>query len=69
MGYDVVSFELQIFDRWGRELFITDDPYKEWDGTAGGKPVPLGVYAYRAKMLDAITKDEHKVSGHVTVVP
>lgn len=63
------NYLLQIFDRWGRELFTSTDPFEEWDGTADGKLVPLGVYAYRAKLYDAITKDEHNVSGHVTVVP
>lgn len=63
------NYLLQIFDRWGRELFTSTDPFEEWDGTVDGKLVPLGVYAYRAKMHDAITKDEHNVSGHVTVVP
>ena len=66
---DLDSYQLQVFDRWGKELFTTDDPYEEWDGKAGGKLVPMGVYVYRARMFDAITKDEHHVSGHVSVIP
>ena len=63
------NYLLQIFDRWGRELFISTDPFEDWDGTADGKLVPLGVYVYRASMQDAITLKSHKVNGHVTVVP
>lgn len=66
---DIDRYELEIYDRWGRVVFSSTDPFQEWDGTAGGSLVPLGVYAYRARMYDAIKGDKHNVSGHVTVVP
>ncbi|MBX2983559.1 MAG: CotH kinase family protein [Flavobacteriales bacterium] len=66
---DLDNYLLQIFDRWGRELFTSTDPFEDWDGKADGKTVPLGVYVYRASMQDAITLESHKVKGYVTVVP
>jgi gliding motility-associated-like protein len=66
---DLERYQLRVFDRWGREVFSTTDPYKPWDGTANGKRVPLGVYAFKANMLEAITHDEHEAVGHVTLVP
>ncbi len=55
----VASF--QVFDRWGgllweRQHFELNDPSLGWDGTANGKPVNPGVYAYMAKVdfLDGI---------------
>lgn len=66
---DIDRYELEIYDRWGRVVFSSTDPFQEWDGKAGGALVPLGVYAYRAKMYDAIKGDKHNVNGHVTVVP
>lgn len=65
---DVDRYDLRVFDRWGREVFATTDPYKDWDGKADGTPVPMGVYAYRASMRDMITKEPHLATGHVTVV-
>ncbi|MFZ1618131.1 MAG: CotH kinase family protein [Flavobacteriales bacterium] len=65
---DLDTYDLEVYDRWGRVVFSSTDPYTEWDGMAGGKQVPFGVYAFRARMRDALTHDEHKVAGHVTVI-
>lgn len=65
---DLESFEFQVFDRWGGVVYSTNNPWAEWDGTAGGKDVPLGVYAFRAYAVDAIKKDRHELFGHVTIV-
>ncbi len=40
------NFELRIFDRWGGLLFESTDPGFGWDGTASGKQMNPGVYAY-----------------------
>ncbi len=66
---EIETYDLRVFDRWGREVFASTDPFKEWDGTVGGKKVPLGVYVYRARLREAFTKDDHIVNGYVTVFP
>jgi len=38
---------LRIYDRYGKLLFQTNDLYKSWDGTLGGKPVPSSDYWYQ----------------------
>jgi len=65
---DLESYQLQIFDRWGGVLYATNDPWAEWDGEAGGKDVPGGVYPWRAYAVDAIKKDRYELFGHVTIV-
>jgi gliding motility-associated-like protein len=65
---DLETYDLEVYDRWGRVMFSSTDPYQWWDGTAGGKAVPLGVYAWRARLHDAITHKEHKLRGFVTVI-
>lgn len=57
-----------MFDRWGGVLYGTTDPWAEWDGTAGGSPVPGGVYPFRAYAIDAIKGDRYELFGHVTIV-
>jgi gliding motility-associated-like protein len=42
---------LRVFDRWGGLLFegkelALNDTSQGWDGTAGGKPLNAGLYAY-----------------------
>jgi len=41
--------ELFIFDRWGEELFVTNDPDRGWDGVYKGKLSKNDVYVYELK--------------------
>lgn len=40
------DFILYIFDRWGKQLFESDNIEEGWDGTYNGKPMPPGVYVW-----------------------
>ena len=41
------DFTLNIFDRWGNEIFITKSPKQKWDGrTTAGMMVTAGTYFY-----------------------
>ena len=63
---NIVSYSLDIFNRWGQLLFSSDSPLKGWDGTFGGQMVPDGVYVYilKAKGADEVT---YSKTGHITV--
>ncbi|MEO8588348.1 MAG: gliding motility-associated C-terminal domain-containing protein [Flavobacteriales bacterium] len=62
------DYELHVYDRWGVEVWSTIDPLEEWDGEAGGGPLPTGVYAYTTRMLDPCEPTNHLVGkGHVTL--
>jgi gliding motility-associated-like protein len=43
------TYELRVFDRWGNEVFFTNNPNEGWDGTFRGQPSPMGVYVYLVK--------------------
>ena len=45
------SYELYIFDRWGKMIFETDDFNQGWDGTIKGAEAPMGVYTYLIKYI------------------
>jgi gliding motility-associated-like protein len=38
-GYGIVKYEINIFDRWGEELFSSHDFSVQWDGRYKGVPV------------------------------
>ncbi len=42
-----VSYQLQIFDRWGSQVFGTTDPAAGWDGRLKGQVCQIGMYVYR----------------------
>jgi gliding motility-associated-like protein len=60
------SFELIVFDRWGSALFTASEPGTAWDGTSDGRPVPIGVYPWRIRLV--AKGSERILLGHVTLV-
>ncbi len=40
------EFDLQIYNRWGKEVFRTQNPANGWDGTLAGEAQPSDVYVY-----------------------
>jgi len=64
---DLQSLELQIFNRWGKEVFFTNNPNVHWDGTINGKQAHEGVYYY---MLVGRNKEGVRQlrKGHLTLV-
>lgn len=53
---DPVEFNLRVYDRWGRLMYHTKSPAREfwWDGTFEGEFLRSGVYMWQ---LDAIYVD------------
>lgn len=44
--YEIVAFEMHIYNRQGLLVYHTTDPSATWDGTHEGKPCPQGAYVY-----------------------
>jgi gliding motility-associated-like protein len=59
-------FEIYIYDRWGKEIYYSNDIEKFWDGTLDGNFVQHGVYVWKIKYL-CNSKIRHKI-GTVTLV-
>ncbi|MEZ5016765.1 MAG: gliding motility-associated C-terminal domain-containing protein [Flavipsychrobacter sp.] len=58
---------LNVYDRWGQQVFTTTDPTKKWDGTINGEMAPMGVYVWEADAFCVSGKRIHK-SGNVTLI-
>ncbi|HXH20139.1 MAG TPA: gliding motility-associated C-terminal domain-containing protein, partial [Chitinophagales bacterium] len=48
---NVTEYEFKVFDRWGKQLFETNQLNIGWDGTHNGELLPLGGYAYYIKVV------------------
>lgn len=66
-GVGVVSYQMLIFDRWGSQLFESNDMDLPWDGTKNGHPVQQGVYTYVFNLVD-IKGEPHHYIGHVNLI-
>lgn len=69
MGIGIEQFELWIFDRWGVNIYYTDDMAKGWNGKVQGTSteVQQDVYIWKVKIKDVFNKN-HDYVGHVTVL-
>lgn len=45
-GRSINSYTMKIFDRYGGQVFESNDLYDAWDGTYDGQPLRQGVYIY-----------------------
>ena len=64
-GY--VEIELLIFNRWGENIFRTNELGVGWNGTYKNVNCELGVYTYKLIATDINSKTIEKV-GHVTLL-
>ena len=47
------DFRMEIYDRWGTRLFVSDNWLSGWDGTANGQKLTPNVYVYRIEFTAA----------------
>ena len=61
----LLEFRSRVFDRWGREVYTTDDPAFEWDGIFSGNELSTGEYFHTIEYFykDAVKK----YSGNITL--
>lgn len=58
------QYRLQVFDRWGQEIWASNDPSQGWPGTEGS----TGLFTWKLNTRDAISGIDHEYTGHVTVL-
>ena len=70
--HGVEKVDMQIFSRWGRRVFHTEDPAIKWDGTeeSFGNPCVDGVYFYGCEVfVNTLTgRFSYLLNGSVTLV-
>lgn len=69
-AFDLNTFEMYIFDRWGEIIFETKNAYKGWDGKVkgSGKEAQVGVYTYLIIVKEKYTDILHRYIGHINII-
>jgi len=57
---------LEVFDRWGGQIFFSTDIFAKWDGTFEGQEVNPGVFLYRVRFR--CDGQEETQTGSVTLI-
>ncbi len=60
------SYELEVYNRWGEQIFRSADKSEGWNGKFNGTDVPAGVYAWRYNII--INGKTFKEKGNITLV-
>jgi gliding motility-associated-like protein len=66
-GENIKEASISIYNRWGENVFKTNDITKGWDGNFKGKPCPADVYVYYVNVTFSNGVIEQK-KGNVTLV-
>ena len=69
-GRFVCKFQMYIFDRWGMQLFYTEDVNQGWDGSVNGSGIMVqeDTYIYVINVVDCVQYQKHSFLGKVTVI-
>jgi gliding motility-associated-like protein len=66
-GQSAFGYEMRIFNRWGEEIFFTDQWEKGWDGTFRGQKVQAGSYICKVRYYSKSGKPAEQITA-VTLV-
>lgn len=66
-GENIKTVGLKIFDRWGEEVFDSENQFLGWDGTYKGKAQPMGVYVYEAQ-ITFLDNTQTLRTGSITLI-
>ena len=64
----VEKFTIRIFNRWGQEIFESNDINSGWDGTFKNIAQPLDVYVYYIEYYNYCKAALDKRSGNITLL-
>jgi gliding motility-associated-like protein len=67
---EVLSYEMDVFDRWGNRVFTSGNINEGWNGLLNGQDLATGVYLYsiHIRYRDDFREDEEIVSGDVLLI-
>lgn len=67
-GDSLVYFALQIYNRWGTQVFETEQMYGYWDGTYSGHEAGDDVFMYVLKYRDFCDLQDNVLTGHISIL-
>lgn len=64
----IAEMELLIYNRWGEEVFFSDDQAVGWDGTFGGETLAPDAFAYALSVICIDGTGSYQTKGNVSIV-
>jgi gliding motility-associated-like protein len=70
-GFDPLDYKLEIFNRWGELIFVSNDANYGWDGTYGASKIkfaPEGAYVWKISFKKLRDDENVEVFGSVNLL-
>lgn len=67
-GFDVNSYHLSIYNRWGELIFESLNYEEGWDGTYHNEKLLDGTYIWKIKVKNKSNDKKTELDGHVTLL-
>lgn len=68
LGIEDDQFLMQVYDRWGKMVFESNDKNVGWDGSIEGRPGQVGTYTWSMFIGDyEEEKESHEYQGTITL--
>ena len=69
-GIETSNFQLEIYNRWGELIFVSNNPEIGWDGSLGikGEMAPIGTYTYYLSYQLKNQVKQKLIFGHVNLI-
>jgi gliding motility-associated-like protein len=67
VGVSILSFHMEIFNRWGQQVYESDNIEEEWDGRSGGRFCENGIYGYLIKAT-SLSGEHYEFIGTINIV-
>jgi gliding motility-associated-like protein len=64
----IEEYQLQVFNRWGQNVFETKNIGTGWDGNFNGKKQPNGVYIYCLRYKNSGSEKNYKTAKGTVVI-
>ena len=68
-NYEYESYNVQVYDRWGKMVWQSDNPSNYWDGIdqSSLEPVKQGTYIYQFILKQFNTFEPKQITGSITL--
>jgi gliding motility-associated-like protein len=64
---EVKQYQLTIYNRWGEQVFASQNPAQGWDGTYNNTLAPVGVYSYTLSYSGFLSQISRKYNKQGTL--
>ena len=67
-GFDIYSYKMTLYNRWGEVIWESRNVYDGWDGTYGNRMVPQGIYTWQVELKSLKSDKRQILIGSVNVL-